>query len=82
MLGAFRSTRDEHYIHLGMVGCPRSHCDVEIDLCSGCEVMQEISTTGRLRFVRCKPRESLVEFERQRIERHSQLFPRIWFPSI
>lgn len=67
MFSASRSTQNEHYIHLGMVGCPRSQRDVEVDSCIACEAIQELGLTGRLSFVRCNPGRSSIAFERDQV---------------
>jgi hypothetical protein len=50
-----RSTRNERYIELGRVPCPRMQSDVELDACFGCKFVEEVRADGHTPFVRCDP---------------------------
>ena len=50
-----KNRTNEGYIDLGMVPCPRTHADVELDVCFGCGFARQIEQRGRTPFVRCDP---------------------------
>ena len=54
MFGIFRSPPDTLVIDDGRVACPVRRCDVEIDVCAGCNWFREIDETAKTPFLRCR----------------------------
>ena len=45
----------KRYVHDGRLFCPVRGCDIDVDLCAGCDWLTAINLGDELPFVRCQP---------------------------